>query len=87
LIAIHCFNVATESDKKILEDIFGNKNATEDEVKQVYNLFIKLKSIDYARNRALDYCEKAKKSLDILPDSDAKKILYELAIYAISRRK
>jgi geranylgeranyl diphosphate synthase type I len=87
LIAIHCFNNATGNDKQILEDIFGNKSAKEQEVKQVYNLFIKLKSIDYAKNCALNYCEKAKKALDSIPDSDAKKILLELAIYAINRRK
>jgi geranylgeranyl diphosphate synthase type I len=87
LIAVHCLNTAKGDDKHILEDIFGNRYATEQEVKQVYNLFIKLKSIDYAKNCALNYCEKAKKALDILPDSDAKEILMELARYAINRRK
>ncbi|MDH7507514.1 MAG: polyprenyl synthetase family protein, partial [Candidatus Thermoplasmatota archaeon] len=87
LIAVHCLNAATGDDKKILEEIFGNRFATEQQVKQVYDLFIKLKSIDYAKNRALNYCEKAKKALDLLTDSDAKKILLELAIYAINRSK
>ena len=87
LIAVHCLNKAAGEDKKLLEEIFGNRYATEPEVKLVYNLFVKLKSIDYAKNCAINYCEIAKKALEIIPDSDAKKILYDLAVYAINRRK
>mgnify|MGYP005837613235 CR=1 FL=1 len=87
LIAVHCLNSANGNDKELLEDIFGNSYATEQQVKQVYDLFIKLKSIDYAKNCALNYCEKAKKALNLLNDSYPKKLLLELATYAISRRK
>jgi geranylgeranyl diphosphate synthase type I len=87
LIAVHCLNKATGEDKKLLEEIFGNRYATEQQVRQVYNLFIKLKSIDYAKNCAINYCEKAKKALEVLHDSDAKKILFDLAVFAINRRK
>jgi len=87
LIAVHCLNKATGDDKKLLEEIFGNRYATEQQVKQVYNLFIKLKSIEYAKNCAINYCEKAKKTLEVIHDSDAKKILFDLAVFAINRRK
>ena len=87
LIAVHCLNNATGNDKKLLDKIFGNINATEDEINQVYNLFKKLRSIDYAKNSALNYIEKAKKALDVLQDTDAKKILLELADYSIKREK
>ena len=87
LIAVHSLNNASGDDKKFLEKIFGNKNASEEEVKQVYNLFSKLKSIEYAKNTAMNYCEKAKKSLELLPTSDAKQILLELAEYSIRREK
>ena len=87
LIAVHCLNTASGDDKKLLEKIFGNKNASEEEVKQVYKLFIKLKSIEHAKNTAMKYCEKAKKSLELLPNSDAKQILLELAEYSIKREK
>ena len=87
LIAVHCLNTATGNEKELLKSIFGNLSATEKEVKEVYNLFIKLKSIDYAKECAMNYCEKAKKALGSLEDSDAKKILLELATYAISRSR
>ena len=87
LIAVHSLNNAEGEDKKLLEKLFGNLEATEDEVKQVYKLFNKTKSVEYARLTAVEYCEKAKKALDVLPDTEAKKILLALADYSIQRKK
>ena len=87
LIAVHCLNKAKDEDKKLLAKTFGNKKATDAEVKQVYDLFNKTKSVEYAKNTAINYCEKAKKALDALPDSDAKNILLALAEYSINRKK
>jgi len=69
------------------EKIFGNQHATEQDVKQVYDIFEKTKSIEYAKQTALNYCTKAKKALDVLKDSDAKVVLLELADYSIKRKK
>jgi geranylgeranyl diphosphate synthase type I len=87
LIAVHSLNNASGNDKKILEKIFGDTKATEEQIQQVYILFKKLKSVEYAKNTALIYCEKAKKSLEIIPDSNAKKLLLEIAHYSITREK
>jgi len=87
LIAVHSFNKAVGNDKKLLEKIFGNKNASDQDVKKIYELFNKLKSIEYAKNTALSYNAKAKKVLDILDDSNAKQALTELANYCIRREK
>jgi geranylgeranyl diphosphate synthase type I len=87
LIAVHCLNNAVGEDKKILDKIFGNVNATDNEVRQVYDIFIKLKSIEYAKNTALNYISKAKNALDKISDSEAKNLLIELADYSIKRNK
>jgi len=87
LIAVHCINNISDADKKIFHKIFGNAKATDEEIKQVYSLFKKAGSIEYAKNKAVQYCEKAKKALEILPDSDAKEILLSLADYSIKREK
>ena len=87
LIAVHSFNNAVGSDKKTLEKVFGNQRATEQDVKQVYDIFKKTKSVEYAKQTALNYCTKAKKALDVLKDSDAKAVLLELANYSIKRKK
>jgi geranylgeranyl pyrophosphate synthase len=47
----------------------------------------KTKSIEYTRQTAMNYCAKAKKSLEVLKDSDAKQILLKLAEYSIEREK
>lgn len=87
LIAVHCMNNLSGDDKKLFEKIFGNRNASNQEIEQVYSLFEKTGSIEYAKKTSLGYCEKAKKSLEILPNSDAKQILLNLAEYSIKREK
>jgi geranylgeranyl diphosphate synthase type I len=87
LIAVHCLNNAKDEDKKLLEKIFGNRQATDEEVKQVYDLFIKLKSIEYARTAALNYCDKAINALNCIKDTNAKQLLLDLAKYSIERKK
>ncbi len=87
LIACHCLNNVEGNDKKIFDDIFGKTDATDEQVKKVYAVFKKTDSIDYARKKAEEFCNKAKESLEILPDTDAKKILIDLVEYATFKRK
>lgn len=87
LIAVHALNNAIGEDKKALERIFGNRNATDEQVKKIYYIFKKLKSIEYAKNKAIEFINKAKKSIEILPNSNAKQLLLNLADYAIKREK
>jgi geranylgeranyl diphosphate synthase type I len=87
LIAVRSISNAVGDDKKLLEKIFGNGDASEQEVKRVYDLFKEMKSIEYAKNTALEYSIKAKKALNMLDDSDAKQVLIGLAEYSITREK
>ncbi|UCH72446.1 MAG: polyprenyl synthetase family protein [Thermoplasmatales archaeon] len=87
LVAVHCINNASGEDKKLLKNIFGNRNATENEVNRIYSLFNKIGSVEYAKKTAINYCNKAKKSLNSIPNSHAKEILLELARYSIKREK
>ena len=87
LIAVHTLNNVSGDDEKFLEKIFGNKDASEEDVKKVFGLFKKVKSIDYARKTAVDYCEKAKRALYVLKNSNAKQVLLGLADYSIKREK
>jgi geranylgeranyl diphosphate synthase type I len=87
LIAVHSLNNAAGGDKRTLEKLFGNQDATEQDVRQVFDIFKKTKSIEYAKQTAMNYCAKAKKSLNVLKESDAKAVLLELADYSIKREK
>ena len=55
LIAVHALNNAASEDKKFLETIFGNQRTTEQEVKQVYDIFKKIGSVEYAKKTAINY--------------------------------
>ncbi len=87
LIAVHSINNAENDDKKIFEEIFGNKDATDEEINKIYDIFKKTGSITYAKKTALKYVDDAKKSIEILPDTESKQLLMNIADYAIERKK
>jgi len=87
LIVVHSLNNSFGDDKIVFKKIFGNRNASEEDVKIVSDLFKELGSVEYARNTALKFCNQAKESLDSLNDSDAKQVLVELADFSIKREK
>jgi geranylgeranyl diphosphate synthase type I len=69
LIAVHALNNAVGEDKQLLKRLCGNKNASEKDVRSVFDLFNKLKSIEYAKNVAIKYNKDAKNALRVLDDS------------------
>ena len=87
LIAVHTLQNVDPENKKLLEASFGNKNASDEDVKKIFSLFRTLGSIDYAKQMALSYNTKAKDALKKLQDSEAKEILRELADFSIQREK
>jgi len=87
LIAVHCLSHATGKQKKLLDDIFGNRSASEHDVAKVYDLFSELGSVEYAQQRALQYTNQAKDAITVLKPSDAKELLYKLIDYTIRREK
>lgn len=87
LIAVHAMAHASGSERQLLDSIFGNRDASEEDIHQVYTLFKKLDSITYAEQTAVQYSAKAINALDALDESPSKEILKELALYAIKREK
>jgi geranylgeranyl diphosphate synthase type I len=87
LIAVHSLVHSTGKEKKLLDDIFGNRSASEHDVRKVYDLFRELGSVEYAQQRALHYVNLAKDAITILRPSDAKELLHQLIDYTIQREK
>jgi geranylgeranyl diphosphate synthase type I len=87
LIAVHSLSHATGRQKQLLDDIFGNRIASEQEVKKVYDLFRELGSVDYAKHRAEQYTKQAKDAIAVLKPSDAKELLHQLIEYTVQREK
>lgn len=87
MIAVHSLSHATGKEKKFLDDFFGNRNATDADVKKVFACFQSLGSIEYAKKQALHYDNLAKDALVALRDSEATQLLRNLVDYAIHRIK
>ena len=85
LIAVYALQHATGQHQHILDQYFGNPNASEEEIKQIFSVFEEIGAVDYARDAAMSYTKSAKESLTILPDSLAKERLLSLADYSIQR--
>jgi geranylgeranyl diphosphate synthase type I len=85
LIAVHALQNVSKENKALFHQYFGNKKATQENIKQIFSLFHSLGSIEYVKQTAEKYSEKAKQALTLLSDSDTKNILIQLADYAIQR--
>ncbi len=66
-------------------EIFGKKNASQEEIEAALDALRGSGSIDYARRKAVGLVEEGKAALAPLPESEAKALLLELADYMISR--
>jgi len=66
--------------------VFGKKESTAEQIQQSIAVLQKSGSIEYARSRAEEMVAQGKKALQVLPDSDAKTTMLELADFMIRRR-
>ena len=87
LMIIHALSNANDDEKKMILSVLGKKDASDEEVKEVIDILERIGSLDYSRKKAIEFSKRAKQSLSILPDNDAKHYLEELVDYCISRRR
>lgn len=86
IILIHALAKADGNQRKQILSVIGNREASQDKVKEVMKLIQSLGSVDYAVKKADDYVEKAKNQLSSFPSSPAKEILLSLCDYITSRK-
>lgn len=68
-------------------ETFGRQKASKDEISRDIERLKECGAVEYATRKAAEYAEEAKRKLEVLPNSDAKKILVELTDYFVSRKK
>jgi len=85
LMFIHALSHVDARVKKKMMRIVGNEEAIQDEVMEVIDIFMESGSIDYAQNKLKEFRERAKMCLDVLEESESKKMLIALADYSITR--
>lgn len=84
-VILHALKAAKESDKRTLERIILRKKNSLEDVKKALEIIKSTNSIEYASNRAEFFITGAKRELEVLRSSNAKKALGLIADYAVSR--
>jgi octaprenyl-diphosphate synthase len=69
----------------LIRQIVGTRTATHEEWRELRGMLVQSRSIEYARHMAVDFVERAKKSLHAFPASEARDALMYLPDYVISR--
>lgn len=70
-----------------LEKVLGNRDAGREEIEEVARLIKESGAIEYAEELARRYSEQALAALKVLPESEYREMLEELARFAVSRTR
>ncbi|MEW5760798.1 MAG: polyprenyl synthetase family protein [Candidatus Thermoplasmatota archaeon] len=87
LMVIYSWEKCKEKEKNFLNSILGKENASIDEINAVIELMRNVGAIDFAKNFAESYAEKAKKFLYSLEESKHREALFELVNYMLRREE
>lgn len=83
LPVIYCMKSASEEDKKIIKDIFNPEMNGKFAV--LLDILKKYNAIEYSKNKAMEFVNKAKNELSDIPDVSSKLDLFQIADYIINR--
>jgi len=86
IIVIHALRKAKPRHKEKILAVLGNHNASKHEMDEVNGMLRDIGSVDYALKKGDKYIASAKKHLNTLPDSVAKKDLFALVDYFTARK-
>ncbi|MEA2055072.1 MAG: polyprenyl synthetase family protein [Candidatus Thermoplasmatota archaeon] len=85
LVFLHALKNSPNRNR--LLQLYGKKDASDDEVNDVIKIFKDSGSLDYAKDKAIKFSMDARENLGELKDSDAKAMLTEIAKFAVEREK
>jgi geranylgeranyl pyrophosphate synthase len=80
---IHFMKTAPREHRNLLRALLNVREP--DKVEKIRNLILPSKSIAYAQDRARRLIDRARSSLETLPDSEARRALDTMAEFVISR--
>jgi len=67
----------------LLRSLISSRDA--DKIERIRNLILPSDSIEYARKRARQLVDQARAALQILPDTEARRVLDTMAEFVVSR--
>jgi geranylgeranyl pyrophosphate synthase len=83
LPVIHFLRTAPREHRQLLRSLLQSREV--DKVEKIRNLILPSASIQYARDRARQYVDKALEVLENLPPSEARQVLATMAEFVITR--
>lgn len=84
-IVYYALRSASESDRRFLISVLGNRDASPEDVQKATDLMVALGAVERTAALALEHVNKALSELDVLPDSEYKDLLIQWAHFMINR--
>jgi octaprenyl-diphosphate synthase len=84
---IHALSKTSHSQKKRIISLIKNGKAAKESYREVIVFVTESGGIEYARSKAEEYADRARKSITILPDSEAKESLRLFVDFVLEREK
>ena len=85
VIVLNAFSKANEKQRRFLNSVLGNPNASNEDIKKTVKLLRDLGSLDYTANLAKIYINEALKYIKLIPKSKYKELLLTWADFMIDR--
>jgi octaprenyl-diphosphate synthase len=82
---IHLLQQGEDRAESIVRDIIATRKATDEQWAEIMTMLQRHRSIDYAYQRAVEFAERAKKSLYAFPPSSERDALLALPEYVLAR--
>jgi len=87
IIVIHAFANGTDEHLGPVKAVFGNQDATQEQMDKAIQALKAIGSLDYASKRAKEHASKAREMLKTIPDNEYRKCLEELVAFMVERQK
>lgn len=85
LVIVRALKAASKEDQRKLLRVLGNRKASGADLRRAIEVLKRSRALDYAEGKAREFIAQAKSKLDVLPDSEAKRVLLELADFTVKR--
>lgn len=87
LITVYAMERLDPMDRRLLVDLVAKKDKTEADVKALLKLYDKANAVKMAQEKAKSFTSHAKSALQVLPSTNARNLIAEIAEFATSRDK
>jgi octaprenyl-diphosphate synthase len=86
LPVIHALDRADDEDKEFMATIINDQDFSPEDFEILVEKLEKYDGIDYTREMAASYIQKAKDALSIFESSETKELMFDIADYALARK-